>query len=65
MPFKVGWPELILVLVIVLLVFGVGRLGRLGKDLGEGINAFRKGLKSDQEEEGAEEDESGDSHELT
>ena len=56
MPFKIGWPELILVLVIVLIVFGVGRLGRLGADLGEGINAFRKGLKGDQEEEGAEEE---------
>jgi sec-independent protein translocase protein TatA len=56
MPFKIGWPELILVLVIVLLVFGVGRLGRLGKDLGEGINSFRKGLKGNEEEgEGAEE----------
>lgn len=55
MPFKIGWPELILVLVIVLIVFGVGRLGRLGKDLGEGISAFREGLKSNQEEEGAEE----------
>jgi sec-independent protein translocase protein TatA len=55
MPFKIGWPELILVLVIVIIVFGVGRLGRLGKDLGEGISAFRQGLKGDQEEEGAEE----------
>ena len=55
MPFKIGWPELILVLVIVLLVFGVGRLGRLGKDLGEGISSFRQGLKGDQEEEDTEE----------
>jgi sec-independent protein translocase protein TatA len=52
---KIGWPELVLVLVIVLIVFGVGRLGRLGKDLGEGISAFRQGLKGDQEEEDAEE----------
>ena len=57
MPFKIGWPELILVLVIVLIVFGVGRLGKLGGELGEGISAFRKGLKNNQEEEGAEEEE--------
>ncbi|MBN1813857.1 MAG: twin-arginine translocase TatA/TatE family subunit [Anaerolineae bacterium] len=55
MPFKIGWPELVLVLVIVLIVFGVGRLGKLGKELGEGISSFRQGLKGDQEEEGAEE----------
>jgi len=52
---KIGWPELILVLVIVLIVFGVGRLGKLGKELGEGISSFRQGLKGDQEE-GAEEE---------
>jgi sec-independent protein translocase protein TatA len=51
---KIGWPELILVLVIVLIVFGVGRLGKLGGELGEGISAFRQGLKGDQEEEGDE-----------
>ncbi len=41
---KPGIWELVIVLVIVLLVFGVGRLGRLGKDLGEGIREFRVGL---------------------
>jgi len=46
---KIGVPELLIVLVIVLLVFGVGRLSRLGKDLGEGIREFRKGLKGDEE----------------
>ena len=48
--------ELILILAIVLLVFGVGRLGRLGKDLGEGIAAFRKGLKGAGDEEAPESD---------
>jgi sec-independent protein translocase protein TatA len=41
---KPGVWELVIVLVIVLLVFGVGRLGKLGKDLGEGIREFRQGL---------------------
>jgi sec-independent protein translocase protein TatA len=41
---KPGIWELVIVLVIVLLVFGVGRLGKLGKDLGEGIREFRVGL---------------------
>lgn len=43
-----GW-EWIVVLIIVLLVFGVGRLGKLGEDLGAGIRAFRKGLAGDDE----------------
>jgi len=46
---KIGLPELVIVLVIVLLIFGVGRLSRLGRDLGEGIREFRKGLKGDEE----------------
>jgi sec-independent protein translocase protein TatA len=41
---KPGVWELVIVLVIVLLVFGVGRLGRLGRDLGEGIREFRAGI---------------------
>ena len=61
---QLGIWELLIILAIVVLIFGVGRLGKLGKDLGEGISAFRSGLKGDQKED-AEEDESGDSHELT
>ena len=52
---NIGVPELVIILAIVLLVFGVGRLGRLGKDLGEGIREFRKGLSADKKEEGSTE----------
>jgi len=52
---KPGIWELVILLVIVLLVFGVGRLGQLGKDLGEGIREFRKGIAGDESEEKAEE----------
>jgi len=45
-----GW-ELIIVLVIVILVFGVGRLGKLGEDLGAGIRSFRKSLSGEDEPE--------------
>jgi sec-independent protein translocase protein TatA len=38
-----GW-EWIIVLVIVLLVFGVGRLSRIGSELGSAIRNFREGL---------------------
>jgi len=51
-----GW-EWIIILVIVLLLFGVGRLGKLGADLGKGIRNFREALsgkegKSSEEEKG-------------
>ncbi|HEX2880143.1 MAG TPA: twin-arginine translocase TatA/TatE family subunit [Polyangiaceae bacterium] len=37
-------PHLLILLVVVLLLFGAGRLGELGKGLGEGIKNFKKGL---------------------
>jgi sec-independent protein translocase protein TatA len=37
-----GVPELTIILVIVILVFGVGRLGDVGSALGRGIREFRK-----------------------
>ena len=43
-----GW-EWVIILVIVLLVFGVGRVGKLGKELGRGISAFREGISEGQE----------------
>lgn len=45
-----GW-EWIIILIIVLLVFGVGRIGKLGEELGRGIRSFRDGLKGEDEEE--------------
>ncbi len=46
-----GAPEIILILVIVLLLFGVGRIGKIGGELGKGINSFREGLKGDEPEQ--------------
>jgi len=37
-------PELLVILFIVLLLFGVGRVSKVGKELGSAINSFRKGL---------------------
>ena len=44
MPIHFGAPELIILLVLVLVLFGAGRVSRLGGELGSGIREFRKGL---------------------
>ncbi|MGA9532540.1 MAG: twin-arginine translocase TatA/TatE family subunit [Anaerolineales bacterium] len=43
--------ELIIILVVVLLVFGVGRLSKIGGEMGSAIREFRKGLQDDVMEE--------------
>jgi sec-independent protein translocase protein TatA len=43
--------EIIVVLAIVLLLFGVGRISKIGGELGSGIRAFQKGLKGNEEEQ--------------
>lgn len=45
-----GW-EWVIVLVVVLLVFGVGRVGKLGSELGRGVSAFRDGIREGQDVE--------------
>ena len=45
-----GW-EWIIILLIVVLVFGVGRIGKIAGELGSGIRAFREGLKGEGDEE--------------
>jgi sec-independent protein translocase protein TatA len=51
MPFRLGAPELIIILLIVIVLFGVGRLGRIGSDLGTAIREFRKGMQGDEKKE--------------
>ncbi len=55
-----GPTELIIILLIALLLFGVGRLGRLGGELGRGIREFRKGIKEDETPEASSADEKAD-----
>ncbi len=49
--FGLGVTELIIILVIVVVLFGVGRLGKIGGELGSGIKAFRDGISEEKEED--------------
>ena len=49
----IGMPELIIILVIVILIFGASRLTDIGGALGQGIKEFRSSVRSEDEEEEA------------
>lgn len=46
-----GIPELLIILVIVVLLFGPGRLSKIGGELGSGISAFRRGLTTEEKDD--------------
>ncbi len=48
---SLGLPELLIILAIVVLIFGVNKLPRLGKGLGEGIRNFKDSIKSGKNDE--------------
>ena len=48
---SLGAPELIIILVVVVIIFGVGRLPEVGGALGKGIKEFRKSAKGEGEDE--------------
>ena len=48
MPFRVGPWEIALVLVIILIVFGVGKLPQVGGAIGKGLRAFKKGQQGEE-----------------
>jgi sec-independent protein translocase protein TatA len=47
MPIRFGPTELIIILVLVILLFGVGRISKIAGELGSGIRAFREGVGKD------------------
>ncbi len=47
---SIGMPELLVILVIVILIFGVNKIPQLGKGLGEGIKNFKSAMKDGQQE---------------
>jgi sec-independent protein translocase protein TatA len=45
--FGIGVPELLIILVIVVIIFGVGKLPEIGSALGKGIKNFKKSVNND------------------
>lgn len=48
----ISWPQILVVLVIVLLIFGTKRIRNIGSDLGGAIREFRKGVGESDDESG-------------
>ncbi|MEE9910652.1 MAG: twin-arginine translocase TatA/TatE family subunit [Deltaproteobacteria bacterium] len=48
--FGIGVPELLIILVIILIIFGVGKLPEIGSALGKGIKNFKKSVSSDNQD---------------
>ena len=47
--FDIGFPELLILLAIVILIFGPGRLAKTMSEVGKGIRSFRDSLSSDED----------------
>jgi len=48
---RIGLPEILILLVIVLILFGPGRIGKIAGELGQGIRNFREGMSGKKEDE--------------
>ena len=56
--FGLGMPELIIILIIVLVIFGANRLPQLGEGLGKAIKGFKKGISDSHDEANKKENKS-------
>jgi sec-independent protein translocase protein TatA len=48
---SLGVPELLIILLIVIIIFGAGKLPQLGRGLGEGLRNFKDSVKGGEEKE--------------
>ncbi|MFO8240771.1 MAG: twin-arginine translocase TatA/TatE family subunit [Dissulfuribacterales bacterium] len=61
--FGLGVPELLIILVIILVIFGAGKLPKIGEGLGKGISNFKKSIKEngDIEDDASQDEKTGSS----
>lgn len=57
---RIGWVELVLILVLALIIIGPGKLPSVAKAVGKSIGEFRRGRKESEQEKEAEEPEKDD-----
>jgi sec-independent protein translocase protein TatA len=62
---SLGPTELIIILVIVVVLFGVGRISKIAGELGSGIRAFKEGIQGDEEKKEADKTAGNEAQENT
>lgn len=58
--FGLGTPELIIILVIIIIIFGAGKLPEIGSGIGKGIKNFKEATRSEDKTKSIEEDQNKD-----